>query len=612
MGMASLAAAIAILLVSAIGAVAGAESRLGPSVEVRAPANATAVSHSALSGIACTKATSCVGVGTYETRSRAGVPMIATTTAAGWTRALAPSLPADHAGAYSASGLAGVSCPSTRNCVAVGSYENRSRSVLPMLAVEAAGTWSTGFTIGLPAGAGGNQLAQLTSVSCVAVGSCTAAGAFTDQHGNPELMAASETTGSWGTATQVVLPAGAGTVPKALGSVGLAGIACPDAADCVAVGSFLDSDGAYVPLHVAETAGVWRTALRAPLPAGTPATGSAALDAVSCTATGDCVAVGYDTDAAGRTAPVIERESHGRWSHVVAIGFPEMTPTVTAGSLGGVACTARACTAVGRLEASDGTSAPAVLVDDAGRWQPLVRLGSLPAANRHPPASELAAISCPEAITCVSVGDLEAVSAQGTVTSSLAMATRITPVRPAVDPAPPSHVSALPGPGELKASWSAGGDGGSAISSFAATASPGHASCTSSTTSCVISGLHDGTRYTVVVTATNVHGTSRPSAPSPGAVPGTVPSAPTGLGSARSHDRAVLRWHASTASPGDPVTRYVATAVAAGASSRSCASATTTCELNGLTRGDAYTVWVVAYNAVGPSVRSAARRFTSL
>jgi hypothetical protein len=160
--------------------------------------------------------------------------------------------------------------------------------------------------------------------------------------------------------------------------------------------------------------------------------------------------------------------------------------------------------------------------------------------------------------------------------------------------------------------WLPSGDGGSAVSSFTATASPGGAACTSAVPACAISGLQDGTRYTVVVTATNAHGTSHASGPSPGVVPGTAPSAPTGLGITRSHDRAVLRWLASTASPGDPVSRYVATAEATGAATRICSSATTSCALAGLTRGVTYTTWVVAYNAVGPSARSATKRFRSL
>jgi len=602
---------VAIGLVSLLSMRAGAESLFGPSVEVRPPANATSTPHESLTGISCTT-TACVAVGSYETTSRAGVPMIATRRPAGWTRAIAASLPAGHATAYSASALTGVSCPDATSCVAVGSYEDTSRSVLPLVAVESAGTWGTGFTIGLPSSPGANELSRLSSVSCAAVGDCTAVGSFIDQHGTPALLAASATSGSWGTGTQIALPPGAGTRPRALGSVGLDAVTCTDATDCVGVGSYLDGAGSYLPIHVQEVSGVWRAAARAGLPTGTPGIGSAALDSVSCIAVGSCVAVGYDTNSAGRMAPVIERESGGAWGRVVAIGFPARFATPTAGSLSAVACTKRSCTAVGSIVATDGTVIAVVLVDDGGHWQPLQRLGSLPTADPHPRASMLAGIACPASNACVGIGGLGTATMQGAFTSSVAMATRITPVRPIVNPAPPSHVAAKPGPGRLSVSWMPSGDGGAAVSSFTATASPGAATCASSATSCVISGLDDGTRYSVAVTATNVHGTSRASAPSPGEVPGTAPSAPRGLGITRSHGRAALHWQASTASPGDPVTRYVVTAVAAGVPARRCASSKTSCALEGLARRAAYTVWVVAYNAVGASARSAERRFTSL
>ena len=599
-------------LATSLSASAGAESLLGPSVEVLAPSNSTSTSHAVLSGIACTKTTSCVAVGSYENTSRDGVPMIAVKTAAGWARATSPSLPADHATAYSTSGLAGISCASPTACVAVGSYENSSRSVLPMLTTLSAGAWSAGLTIVLPPSASTNQLARLSSVSCVAIGTCTAVGSFIDPNGHTALLAASSTAGTWGSGTLVALPAGASFEPQALGSVGLSGISCTDAKDCVAVGSFVDSAGAFVPLRVARVNGVWRTAVRVALPPRSQVIGSAALDSVSCNGAGDCVAVGHDTNGAGGTAPIVERETHGAWSGAVAIGFPRTTPATAGGLLGAVACTTRSCTAVGELEASDGTVAPVVLVDDSGHWQPLQRLASLPPTDSHARASGLDGVACPAVNSCVGVGDLRAVSAQGVVTSTVAMATRITPLRPVVDPAPPSHVVAEPGPSELKVTWLPSGDGGSTVSSFTATASPGGAVCTSAMPSCDISGLQDGTRYTVVVTATNAHGTSRASKPSPGVVPGTAPGAPTGLGITRSHDRAELRWLASTASPGDPVSRYVATAVATGAPTRTCSSATTSCALASLTRGVTYTAWVVAYNAVGPSARSATRRFRSL
>ncbi|MTB23398.1 MAG: hypothetical protein F2920_07005 [Actinobacteria bacterium] len=59
------------------------------------------------------------------------------------------------------------------------------------------------------------------------------------------------------------------------------------------------------------------------------------------------------------------------------------------------------------------------------------------------------------------------------------------------------------------ASWNAPLDtGGLVITSYTATALPGGASCTSTTTSCVIVGLTTGETYSISVTATNAIGTS--------------------------------------------------------------------------------------------------------
>jgi chitodextrinase len=68
-------------------------------------------------------------------------------------------------------------------------------------------------------------------------------------------------------------------------------------------------------------------------------------------------------------------------------------------------------------------------------------------------------------------------------------------------------------------------DGGSAVTSFTVTSAPGAKTCTSSGTSCVVSGLENGTSYTFTVTATNTAGTSVASAASAGVTP-TAPAPP--------------------------------------------------------------------------------------
>ena len=80
-------------------------------------------------------------------------------------------------------------------------------------------------------------------------------------------------------------------------------------------------------------------------------------------------------------------------------------------------------------------------------------------------------------------------------------------------PGAPTGVTATVGDGQSAVSWTAPGDGGSAITGYTATASPGGGSCTTAGSSCALAGLTNGTDYTVTVTATNAVGTGPASAP---------------------------------------------------------------------------------------------------
>jgi alpha-tubulin suppressor-like RCC1 family protein len=96
----------------------------------------------------------------------------------------------------------------------------------------------------------------------------------------------------------------------------------------------------------------------------------------------------------------------------------------------------------------------------------------------------------------------------------------------AVAPQPPTAVFGVAGDGQVTVSWTApADDGGSPIQTYTATAAPGGAACTTASTSCVVTGLTNGTGYTFTVTATNAVGTSAPSAPS-GPVTPSAPAPP--------------------------------------------------------------------------------------
>jgi subtilisin family serine protease len=99
-------------------------------------------------------------------------------------------------------------------------------------------------------------------------------------------------------------------------------------------------------------------------------------------------------------------------------------------------------------------------------------------------------------------------------------------------PRAPTGVSAVAGNGTATVSWTAPtSNGGGPITGYTATSDPGGATCVTASTSCLVSGLSNGTSYTFTVRATNGVGPSAPSAPSNAVVPAgsaapIVPSAP--------------------------------------------------------------------------------------
>lgn len=72
-------------------------------------------------------------------------------------------------------------------------------------------------------------------------------------------------------------------------------------------------------------------------------------------------------------------------------------------------------------------------------------------------------------------------------------------------------------------------NGGSAITSYTVTSSPGGITQSGPASPITVTGLTNGTEYTFTVTATNSIGTSVPSVPSNAVTPSapTVPDAPT-------------------------------------------------------------------------------------
>ncbi len=186
-----------------------------------------------------------------------------------------------------------------------------------------------------------------------------------------------------------------------------------------------------------------------------------------------------------------------------------------------------------------------------------------------------------------------------------------------ITPVAPTAVVGTAGNAQVALTWAAPSwNGGGAVTSYTATASPGGATCTSATTACTVTGLTNGTAYTFTVTATNSAGTGPASAASASRTPYTVPGAPTAVtatASSTTSGTASVAWTAPASNGGAAITSYTVTAVpgASGLPNATCTAASSPCSLSGLVDGVAYSVTATASNTAGAGAASTATSLTT-
>jgi titin len=193
-----------------------------------------------------------------------------------------------------------------------------------------------------------------------------------------------------------------------------------------------------------------------------------------------------------------------------------------------------------------------------------------------------------------------------------------TSATPATVPTVPTVGSITSGDASLSVAFTAGANGGSVITNYEYSTNGGSTYKSRATTGTIsplvittvsngAESLVNGTNYNVRIRAVNAIGKSVATS-STGAIPRTVPGAPTSVSGTAGNTQVSLTWVAPVTNGGSVITDYVVESSTDGSTYTVFAdghSTKTSATVTGLTNGTSYTFWVSATNIWGSSATSA-------
>jgi hypothetical protein len=297
-----------------------------------------------------------------------------------------------------------VSCPAAGECTATGASVGSQLAVTIFVAEQANGTWGPATRLpGIPGNLTPGVPPTLT-LTCAAPGDCAVAGTYTIAQGltgksePPHAFVAEEVNGTWRQPADIP-----GLQALSRGSIlGLTLLSCPSPGHCALAGDYSTPSVAgstvNLPEHgyvASEVNGIWGTAIEVPGDAALATeAGSMSPSALSCSAPGDCVAVGSYTTSRALAAPsraFIVTESGGTWSAAAALPGMRYLQVIDCPDAGD-------CVAGG----TDAQGNAAIVQEAQRRWGDPAEIPGIQALA--PPdekgISAVNTLACPTAATC--------------------------------------------------------------------------------------------------------------------------------------------------------------------------------------------------------------------
>ncbi len=396
-------AVTSLLFVSA----AQADGTWGTAVEVPGFASVSTGAGAVVNTISCSSDGNCGAIGEYTDASNYTQAYVANETNGNWGNAIeVPGIAALNWGGAVADLLV-ISCASTGNCSAGGTYTDLAKNTQAFVVNETNGMWGTAIEVpGYAALNSGGTNSQLYALSCSSPGNCAAGGAYQDTSTHLQSFVVNETNGTWGTAIEVP-----GTAAlNADGGAIMTSIACSSTGNCAGAGVYADSSANIQTYVVNETNGTWGTAVEMPGLAALNSGGYGLPVQISCSSAGNCGVGGSYTDSSNNTQAFVENETNGTWGGAIEIpgtvqlnaGGAAIVFSIDCNSSGG-------CSAGGYYTDSSNNDQAFVENETSGIWGTAVEVSGTAALNIGGSAGVLA-------LACGSVGNC---SAGGNYTDSL-------------------------------------------------------------------------------------------------------------------------------------------------------------------------------------------------
>jgi hypothetical protein len=190
-------------------------------------------------------------------------------------------------------GLTSLSCGAPGDCAAGGIYADSVGQLQAFIVNEVGGVWGTAAQLFATQTLGSGLSNSLNGIACPSAGNCAAIGDYADSQGISQPFVIDETNHVWSPAVEVrdvqSLNNGAGAT--------LATISCSAVGACSAGGHFTDAKTHTQAFLVNDANGSWSNPIEVPGTSSLNKGGMATVSRVSCSGDGSCGVQGTYTDA---------------------------------------------------------------------------------------------------------------------------------------------------------------------------------------------------------------------------------------------------------------------------------------------------------------------------